>query len=231
MKPRKVLLFDIDGTLLKTGFAGFRSLNRVFSELYGISDAVDGIRPDGKTDPLIIREILAKTLPEADPEPEIARISDIYVKYLKEEIYDSPGFTLMPGVAELLPRLSELPEFLLGVATGNLYAGAAIKLQRAGLDAYFHFGGYGSDSEDRAVLLRAAIARAEAYLGEPVHLDRIYVIGDTPRDILCGKAVGVKTVAVATGRSGVEALTTYNPDHVFCDLADIEDVIKYFLYD
>jgi len=231
MGQKKVLLFDIDGTLLKTGFAGFRSLNRVFMELYGISNAVEGIRPDGKTDPLIIREMLANTLPKVDPETEIPRIAAIYLKYLKEEIYQAPGFTLMPGVENLLARLSQYPEFALGLATGNYEAAAALKLKRAGLETYFSFGGYGSDDEDRAALLRAAIERAEAYLGEAVILDRTYVIGDTPRDILCGKAVNVKTVAVATGRSVAEDLSTYNPDHVFSNFADIKEVVNYFLND
>lgn len=229
MKSRKVLLFDIDATLLKTGWAGFRALDRIFDELYGVPRATDGIRPAGKTDPLIIREMVEKRVPDRDPDREIPRVVKLYVKYLAEEVEVSPGFRVMPGVPELLEALSRIPHLALGLATGNLEQGAYIKLQRAGLRSYFSFGGFGSDSEDRTEVVLAAIGRAREHLKAEVPLDSIYVIGDTPRDILHGKEAGAKTVAVATGGSDMEELGRHDPDFLFEDFTSTDSVVQIFL--
>ncbi len=229
MGSQKVLLFDIDATLLKTGWAGFRALNRVFHELYGISEATDGIKPAGKTDPLIIREMVEKRLPDLDPDQEIPKVVEHYVDYLAEEVEVSPGFQVMPGVPDLLEALSRIPHLALGLATGNLEQGAYIKLRRAGLGSYFSFGGFGSDSENRTELVRAAIRRAGEHLKGDVPLDSVYVIGDTPRDVLCGKEAGARTVAVATGGSSVEELATHDPDHLFEDFTSTDAVVAIFL--
>ncbi len=229
MDSRKVLLFDIDATLLKTGWAGLRALNRVFSRLYGVREATKGIRPAGKTDPLIIREMVGQCRPDLDPDQEIPRVVEVYVEYLAEEVEASPGFQVMPGVPELLERLSRMPQLALGLATGNLEKGAYIKLRRAGLGSFFSFGGFGSDSENRTELVLAAIRRAKEHLKDEVALESVYVIGDTPRDILCGKEAGTRTVAVATGSSGVEELGRYDPDHLFEDLSSTNSVVEIFL--
>jgi phosphoglycolate phosphatase-like HAD superfamily hydrolase len=229
MQPQKVLLFDIDATLLKTGYAGLRALNRAFQQLYRIPEATEGIRPEGKTDPLIIREMLDKNTPHLDPDREIPRMVELYLDYLTEEVQDSPGFHLMPGVRDLLEELSQIPAIALGLATGNLEKGAWIKLRRAGLESYFSFGGFGSDSENRTDLVLAAIRRAEEQLGRWVSLDSVYVIGDTPRDIVHAKEAGVRSVAVATGRSDLEELSRYEPDHLFEDLSCTSRVVEVFL--
>lgn len=229
MESQKVLLFDIDATLLKTGWAGLRALNRVFDRLYGVREATNGIQPGGKTDPLIIREMVAKSRPDLDPNQEIPRVVELYVKYLAEEVEVSPGFEVMPGVPELLEALSRIPHLVLGLATGNLEQGAYIKLRRAGLGSYFSFGGFGSDSENRTDLVLAAIRRARDHLEGDIPLDSIYVIGDTPRDILHGKEAGAKTVAVATGGSDVEELAKHDPDFVFEDFTATDSVVEIFL--
>ncbi len=229
MEPQKVLLFDIDATLLKTGWAGLRALDRAFDRLYGVPQATKGIRPAGKTDPLIIREMLAERVPDLDPDREIPRVIELYVKCLAEEVEASTGFQVMPGVPELLDTLCRIPHLVLGLATGNLEQGAYIKLRRAGLDSYFSFGGFGSDSENRTELVLAAIHRAKAYLRGEVSLDSIYVIGDTPRDILHGKEAGAKTVAVATGGCSVEELGGYDPDYLFEDFSSTGKVVEIFL--
>lgn len=231
VESRKVLLFDIDATLLKTGWAGLRALDRVFDELYGVARATEGIRPAGKTDPSIIREMLEKEVPHLDPEPEVSRVVDLYVEYLGREVVVSPGFEVMPGVPELLRELSLLPHIVLGLATGNLERGAYIKLRRAGLGSYFAFGGFGSDSGNRTEVVLAAIRRAREHLQEEVSLDSVYVIGDTPRDIVHAKEAGVRTVAVATGSSGVEELSRYDPDHLFEDFSHTTQVVEIFLPD
>ncbi len=229
MEPRKALLFDIDATLLKTGWAGFRALNRVFGRLYGVSDATQGIRPAGKTDPLIIREMFEKSLPDLDPDPEIPRVIDLYLEYLAEEVEVSPGFEVMPGVPQLLEALSGIPSLVLGLATGNLEQGAYIKLRRAGLGSYFSFGGFGSDSENRTEVVLAAIRRAKEHLKGEVSADSVYVIGDTPLDILHGREAGARTVAVATGGSDMEELGRYDPDFLFEDFSCTRRVVEIFL--
>lgn len=229
MESQKVLLFDIDATLLKTGWAGFRALDRIFDELYGVPKATEGIQPAGKTDPLIMREMVEKRLPQLNPDQEIPKVVEHYTKYLAEEVEASPGFRVMPGVPELLEALSRLPHLALGLATGNLEQGAYIKLQRAGLRSYFSFGGFGSDSENRTELVLAAIRRAKDHLKGEIPLDSIYVIGDTPRDILHGKEVGAKTVAVATGGSGTEELAKHDPDFLFEDFSSTRSVVQIFL--
>ncbi len=118
---------------------------------------------------------------------------------------------------------------MLGLATGNLESGARIKLQRAELDSYFSFGGYGSDAENRTELIQVAIQRAEQHVGGEVPLDIVYVIGDTPRDIKHAKEAGVKTVAVATGKSDLDELAGYYPDHLFQDLSCTADLMRMFL--
>jgi len=224
----KVLLFDIDATLLLSGRAGTRALNRTFEELYGIQSAMDDIRPDGKTDPLIFREIFQNRLPGIAPDLEFQRAADLYLGYLEEELNDSPGFCLMPGVETLLEELSGQKGIALGLATGNLEKGAWLKLKRGGLADYFHFGGYGSDAENRTDLVRVAMKRAEAHVGEAVPAGDIFVIGDTQRDILHAKEAGVRTVAVATGRTTEEELARHEPDHLFRDLSSTQKVLEVF---
>jgi len=135
----------------------------------------------------------------------------------------------MPGVPELLEALSRIPRIGLGLATGNLEDGAYIKLRRAGLGSYFSFGGFGSDSENRTEVVLAAIRRAGEHLKEEVPLDTVYVIGDTPRDIVHAKEAGVRTVAVATGSSDAEELSRYDPDYLFKDLSQTNQVVETFL--
>jgi phosphoglycolate phosphatase len=227
-QPSKVLLFDIDATLLLSGQAGLRALDQTFYELYGIEKAMKDIRPDGKTDPLIIREVLEGKLAHVSPDAEIPRVARIYLDHLKTEVEHSPGFHLMPGTRELLDALSRIDSLALGLATGNLEQAAWIKLRRGGLDAYFRFGGFGSDAENRTELIRVAILRAEGFLDREVPRDSVFVIGDTPRDILHAKEAGVKTVAVATGRSNMEELSRYTPDYLLADFSRTRDVIQIF---
>lgn len=223
-----VLLFDVDATLLLTGHAGTRAVNRAFQHLYGLAEAMEGVRPDGKTDPLIFREILEGKLGRLSPECEIPRIAAVYLEYLRDEVERSPGFRVLAGVRELLEALSRREGFLLGLATGNLEEGAWIKLKRAGLDRYFDFGGFGSDAEDRTEVIRTALRRAEHKLGRPVRPEFVFVIGDTPRDILHAREAGVRSVAVATGRTSLEELTSFRPDHLVPDLCDTERLVRVF---
>ena len=223
----KLLLFDIDGTILHTNGAGTRAANRAFEKIYGHAGAMDGVDAAGKTDPLILREMFVNMLARdyAPDEPE--KIYAEYVIYLEEEVRKSP-IDIMPGIPRLLENLSSRNDLMLSIATGNIELGARIKLRRAGLDAHFRTGGFGSDSETRKDLISIAIERSKAHLSGGEDFDKVFVIGDTPHDIVHGRAAGAVTVAVATGRYTSAELSEHGPDHIFEHLADYESVIGIF---
>ncbi|HEX3037020.1 MAG TPA: HAD family hydrolase [Thermodesulfobacteriota bacterium] len=224
----KLLLFDIDGTILNSGGAAIRAINRVFMKIYLIENAMDGIRADGKTDFLILRDMFNKSMKRDFLLEETEAILKDYILFLEEEIAIAESFRIMPGIAELLDALSRRKDLILGIATGNIEQGAWIKLRRSKLDSYFKFGGFGSDSENREKLIRVAVERAKALVNRTQEFERIFVIGDTPFDIIHGRAAGAKTVAVATGSYSVNELKEYNPDYLFESFLEFESVIKIF---
>jgi len=203
----KLFLFDIDQTLINTGGAGLRGLNRACRKLFGLENAMDGISPHGKTDPAIVREILRRKLGSETPtNADIATVLDSYISFLKEEVHNSATYRVLPGVESLLDEFVARGNVLVGLATGNIELGARIKLERGGLNSYFSFGGFGSDSEDRTELVRKAAENATHKNGASIAPSNIFVIGDTPLDIEAGNRAGFKTVGVATGSYSVEQL-------------------------
>jgi phosphoglycolate phosphatase len=183
----KLLLFDIDGTLLATNGAGSRAVRRAFERVHGVEITIEAIDFAGKTDPLILKEIYQNGLGREHTQEEAREVYKHYVHYLKEEI-TTAEVEVMPGVRELLNILSRRDDLALGVATGNIEEGAHIKLTQARLGTYFSFGGYGSDSEVREHLIRRAIERAHSYINHTGAFEETYVIGDTPFDINHGRA-------------------------------------------
>ena len=225
----KLILFDIDGTILLTGGAAVRAVNRAFEKLFGIPNAMDGIRADGKTDPIILREIFHKNLGRDFQPEEASIVYKEYVLFLRDEITDSTGFRIMPGITQLIKTLSSIQEGVtLGLATGNIEEGARIKLRRSRLDSYFKFGGFGSDSEERNQLIRIAIERGKNLFNHKQEFEATFVIGDTPFDIVHGREAGAKVVAVATGSYSADELEKYDPDFLFDDFSDFESVLKIF---
>lgn len=202
----KLLLFDVDQTLISTGGAGIRALNRAFQKLYAVENAMEGILPHGKTDPGIIREILHnRPVPSLNDQSDgfptsIAPILDSYLEFLDSEIESTASYQILPGIEGILSSLSLRSDIAIGLATGNVEAGARIKLERGNLNRYFAFGGFGSDSENRTELVRQGAERAARYLGRRPAADNVFVIGDTPRDIVAGREAGFMTVGVATGK-------------------------------
>jgi phosphoglycolate phosphatase-like HAD superfamily hydrolase len=203
----KLLLFDIDQTLINSGGAGLRALDRACLQLFGISNAMQDIHPHGKTDPAIAREILRVRLNKTAAEiGQIESILDVYLSYLKEEVRLSPNYRVLPGIVSVLNESLSRNDVILGLATGNIELGARIKLDRGELNPYFAFGGFGSDSEDRAELVRKAAVKASARCGGTISPSETYVIGDTPLDIDAGIRAGFKTVCVATGSYSIDEL-------------------------
>jgi phosphoglycolate phosphatase len=226
----RLILFDIDGTLLWTDGAGRRAIHRAL-ERTGAPGVVPGYRLDGKTDPQIVRELLAVGgHPEAESGPLVQEICRSYVSFLAEELA-RPGYTtrIMPGVFDVLDALEAYEargEALVGLLTGNVADGAALKLRAAGIDpARFAVGAFGADGHHRPDLPPVARDRASTHTGRTVAGEDLVIIGDTPADVACGRPIGARAVAVATGSYTVEALRATGADHVFGDLADTEAVL------
>ncbi|MBI4446324.1 MAG: HAD family hydrolase [Acidobacteria bacterium] len=223
----RLILFDIDGTLLLTGGAGSKALARALHEIYGLANGMEAIKPDGKTDPMIVREALERHGNRAG-ENDFERLFSRYLSYLEEELQQSRSFKVLPGVAECLAQLHQQPDLLLGLATGNLEVGARLKLRQAGLDTYFSYGGYASDSENRTELIRIAIERGAAKAAPRSH-QVAFVVGDTPRDIIHGREAGARTIAVATGSYNIAQLTECHPDLVIENLTEQDPLLEFLL--
>ncbi|MEK7854083.1 MAG: HAD hydrolase-like protein [candidate division NC10 bacterium] len=223
----RILLFDLDGTLVLTGGAGVRALDRAFQDLYGLQDAGRGVPFHGRTDLRIIRDIVERKLHRPMGADEAVAICDRYLPYLEEEVQRSATYRVLPGVPALLTLLAARGDCLVGLGTGNVEAGARIKLARADLNRFFPFGGFGSDAEDRVELLRRAAARGEARRGPGADgLAQVVVIGDTHLDVESGRALGARTVAVATGGESAAALEQAKPDVLLADLSDAEAFLR-----
>ncbi len=226
MTEPRILLFDIDGTLLLSGGAGNRSLERAMMTVTGRPGGMTDVLPDGKTDYSIIEEAFRVNFRDmALGEEDIERTLEIYLESLEEEVHKSEKFRLMPGVPAILDACLDAGHRL-GLATGNLEEGARIKLERAGLWHYFKFGGYGSDAADRTEMTRAAVRKARAAVGEDVPSERIYVIGDTPHDILCAHEAGVRAVGVGAARFTCGELAHHHPELLLEDLSRAEEFLR-----
>lgn len=207
----KLFLFDVDLTLISTGGAGLRALDRACREILSRDGCMDGISPHGKTDPLIVREILYG-IQYPFSRNLVDSILASYLCFLREEVAESASYRVLPGVRELLGELQTRSGVLLGLATGNIHEGARIKLERAGLNPFFRFGGFGSDAEDRVAVVRRAIDEGCRLSGNGILPEDVWVIGDTPRDVEAGREAGCRTVAVATGGYSIEDLRTTGAD-------------------
>ena len=219
MRPL-VVLYDIDGTLISTGGAGRRALERTFAEAFGRPGNFD-FPFGGMTDRAIIRGGLRATGLDDDDE-SIEFVMRSYTDVLVDEIATTERYVVHPGVWESLDALAAFDDVAIGLGTGNVEVGARIKLERAGLNESFAFGGFGCDDEDRALLIAAGARRGADRLGAPIDECRLIIIGDTPKDVAAAHANRGECVAVATGGSTRAALEESRPRWVFDDLAGID---------
>jgi phosphoglycolate phosphatase len=213
-----LVLFDIDGTLITSGGAGARSWRFAFEQLHGIPADIGSHTEAGETDPVVARKTFEGAIGREPTEPELAAIFALYLRRLSEEVATSEGYQVLEGAAERLESLSDAG-IMLGIVSGAMEGAARVKLSRARLDRYFLFGGYGTDSADRTKLTAAAIARASMLHHHPLNPAHVFVVGDTPLDVLAAKAAGTVSVAVASGKYSVEELTAAGADDVLPTLA------------
>ena len=220
----KLILFDIDGTLLTSGGAGERALRLGLKDRFGIDDDLKDIEIAGRTDSGIARQLMRKhQLPETAE--NFTRFYDGYLHFLPTMLPETNG-RLLPGVIPLLDALKARPDVVLGLLTGNLERGAEIKLTHYGVWHYFEFGAYADDHHDRNELGRFACARAAEKHGREFATDHIYVLGDTPHDIACARAFGARAIAIATGSFTVQQLAESQADAIFEDLSDLPRVLS-----
>jgi phosphoglycolate phosphatase-like HAD superfamily hydrolase len=223
----KLLLFDIDGTLVLTGGAGVRAMSRACEEVIGHAEALEGIPVAGRTDWIILHDTLRRMNRELD-EDLFATLRDRYLRNLREEI-QKPGRgvkAVMPGIRELLDALHVRSDVFLGLLTGNFEEGARIKLAHFDLWKYFRCGAFGDDAADRNALVPFALERARRCGLADVPPDEIIVVGDTPHDVACALAVGAVPIAVATGSFTVDQLRDSGAEIVFSNLNNREEFLR-----
>lgn len=224
----KLVLFDIDGTMLRSEGVGRASMESALRNVFGTSGN-DAYRYDGKTDKQIIRESMrAAGHGDEAIDERMDRVVEHYVGGLDERIASGEyRVRLLPGVIELLDELEKRHEIVVGLLTGNIIEGARRKLAAAGVDFdRFKVNAFGSDHEHRPKLPAIAQQRAKESLGVDLEGARIFVIGDTPADISCGRELGARAIAVATGSYSVDELRAHNPFAVFEDLSDTAGVME-----
>lgn len=221
---RRLILFDVDGTLVSGGPAK-HAFEAAMVETYGTVGEVAGVSFAGKTDPQIARELLSGAgFDRESIDAGLPELWERYVAHLEERLPDVP-VRVLPGVLELLDALAELEDVGLGLLTGNIARGAELKLGSAGLWDRFAIGGFGSDHEERDELPSVALDRARLHWSVTLEAGDAVVVGDTPRDVGCGRAGGTRTVAVATGSFVAEELRAAGADHVLEDLSATLEVV------
>lgn len=229
MRIEKLVLFDLDGTILWTNGAGRTAIREALIDEMGTAGSIDSYSFAGKTDPQIVRDLLmAAGHPHADSDSHVVRVCRRYEELLRSELaVSSRDLRVYVGVEELLAVLTARADTVVGLLTGNLEEGAALKLEAVGIDVkQFRVGAFGSDASDRAALPAIAAERAAPLMGWVPQGDNVVIIGDTPADVTCGRGIQARAIAVATGPYDIDQLAAAGPYAVFRDLSDTAQVIE-----
>ena len=220
-----LLIWDIDGTLIQSRRVGRRAMDRAFFELYGIENGFEAINMAGGLDSIILRDALKlHGLAGMDP----VTFFDRYCEYLKDEINKMNCSFTAPGISELLPVLHSSGSFYNVLGTGNIEKGARIKLDNGGLNKYFSTGGFGDEPLERWQVIKKAVINGCSHFQKDFAKEQIYVIGDTPKDIECGKIIGVKTIGTAKGPYTAAELKNCGADYAFDDLSNVKSFMDIF---
>jgi phosphoglycolate phosphatase-like HAD superfamily hydrolase len=222
----RLILFDIDGTLLWAHGAGRIALTEAMTAVYGTPPAYEHYDTRGKTDPRIVREVMrAAGVPDDVISAGLPSCFEAYVRHLVALIDDGHPVQTMPGIPELVRALHAREDSLVGLLTGNIEPGARTKLTPTGLLPYFRVGAYGSDDADRRRLPAIARERARVQTGHDLPYGQVVIVGDTPYDVDCARSCGARSVAVATGEHTYDELAACTPDLLFADFSDVEAAV------
>lgn len=223
-KYTHLVLFDIDGTLVHCGPTPRRLFKQALLDVFGTAGPIDGWIFDGKTDPMIVRELMTEARVPVNDEL-VKKALDIYAEAVKKELPDEPKKRIYPGVRGLLEELTKQP-VLLGLLTGNIQKGARAKLESLDLWRHFSFGAFADDSSVRRELANIAVRRAFEIAGQQFSGKQIVIIGDTEHDMKCGQHLGAKAIGVGTARSTAKELLAHGADYAFDDLSDHNYVLR-----
>ncbi len=216
----KLILFDIDGTLLICGPQVRPLFASALEEVFGTAGDVDGYDFAGRTDPRIVIDLItAAGVPEGEVREGLPRVREIYLERLERSL-ERQGMQLLPGVEELLERLAARDDIVLALLTGNWEPGARTKLSRFDLNRFFAFGAFGCDGVDRSDLPPVALDRAETWIGRRFQPEETLIVGDSIHDVVCARAHGIPALAVATGRTPSAALQAAGADWLVPDLRE-----------
>jgi phosphoglycolate phosphatase len=224
---RRVLLFDIDGTLLDPAGEGRVCLRRALDDVFSFTGPVDSYDMAGKTDWQIVTDVMSAA--GLDAETITASLPAVFAAYARHVEIAAPSFNMraLPGVLDLVSQLSADPRFILGLVTGNVREAVPHKLLAVGLNpGAFTFGAFGSEHIDRNQLPALALNRLEQQLGASISPQSVLVIGDTPHDIACARHSGLRVLCVATGTYPRHTLAPHNPDYLLDDLGDLSAVME-----
>ncbi|MBC7997795.1 MAG: HAD hydrolase-like protein [Leptolyngbya sp.] len=225
--PKKLVLFDIDETMISSDGAGRRAIGDTLKDMYGISPDALNLSMSGKTDPQILTEILtASGFSDQDIRKDLSALIEAYLIHLDREIKETEHYIVHDGVREILAALAAVEGAYLGLLTGNVERGARMKLARFDLNSHFPLGAYGSDSASRLDLPHVAKTRADKHFNAVFAPEEIVVVGDSIYDVLCAKHYGSVSLAVNTGKTPMADLVAQEPDHLFATLADTDAVLK-----
>jgi phosphoglycolate phosphatase-like HAD superfamily hydrolase len=217
----KLLIFDVDGTLTYLDGATRRAFNAAFRKVFHVDAVVTNLKLHGRTDPIIFQDCFRTTGLTGDWRVSFDRFREAYVEALPGAIAASSNIGMHPGIPELLESLSERSDVALALGTGNMEAGARAKIAVFDLNRYFPVGGFGDSHCERSSIIRDALVNAQRYYETVFDLSDVWVIGDTPLDVAGGKAIGARTMGVATGGAfSYEELVAADPDVAFHDLSD-----------